>query len=657
MVEKTELVPVEHPENPTALSLFRLSPVRVLQLQDLDQGLGRYYHEHVIVTNSFLSTGEKNWHHLQELAEVTQDLRQHKWMLQSSRTCSLAYLTMNQELAGQGLSTEDIFNFFRLCLNINTAYGNYQSAQIAKKQPVDAEYFTEAIRRSSSGGDILEKIIANNVEAVPGWFTGDLFSWYRFVKPHACFGSYLNQDVTAKYRNSIILQKREIYKKDNVGITLPDSFPDWLVKGETPDLQEVNAEYEADCQEIKTINEQITSMIKQRDCFVGLMSDKYEKIVKRLKEKVASFLTVDNPLDLVMFLGHTEKICEMAALLSVGKKPQAEDLEKAKAEGQAILKRNISQSSRNSAIFASPQILALNIEQMLLKAGGNFTPDLFYSFLYDIYCYPDRVGPFLKRLKDTDNKVYRALNYQLRPLLNFLSPDDLGSLEISLNKLKPGSNNNLNDIIWIFAEMISPGINRVDVKKYKNDQKVMETLTELANFTNRWLTDHWQWLHQEIMRSLGQPELPENVQQGEITEVSESTVATVKEIEEVSAEFQVSNLAGWRLLYSTDHSLNPKHLIDISGLTSQDITTKLTELLLKEGGHCSVKKTSIVAALEWIVTVPDIVDQTMWKEETGDGEPWGKLKRGRDRIFFKKDPAGKTMTFFIYHKTRNANMI
>lgn len=209
--------------------------------------------------------------------------------------------------------------------------------------------------------------------------------------------------------------------------------------------------------------------------------------------------------------------------------------------------------------------------------------------------------------------------------------------------LKEYNGTTTEHFIWDMAELISSHIKREKVQLTRSQ---LGALHYLSKFTATFLRNHHNFLLRELHKSL-----QDNFFEQEELKPKDSLITAnlQEEIESTTEEIAQGNLAGWHIFYTDNKSSDEKHLTEIGGKTLEERELALQELFSKENVSFSIKPGSIVRVFEWLVTVPEEVEQVRIRKNIGD-EVFRKIKRGSLRIFYQMSWEKKDLIFFVHQK-------
>lgn len=179
--------------------------------------------------------------------------------------------------------------------------------------------------------------------------------------------------------------------------------------------------------------------------------------------------------------------------------------------------------------------------------------------------------------------------------------------------------------------------------KEKGNLPKAGALHYLSTNTASFLRNHSQWAYEQLNASLTGKD--EETKPKQVTTISD----VQGDIETTREEVAQGNLLAWHIFYTDNKSLDDKHLVEIGGSTLKEREETLEALRIKEQIPLSIKPGSVIRALDWLVTVPQDVEQVRIRKDIG-GEEFKKLKRGDLRILYQMRPPEKAIIFFLHQK-------
>lgn len=626
---------------PTTLQLFRYKGVELTNLKTRVSSASRLEHHLSLIGASLneLMTGKNA--RVGRLDQSEEELSEQLNNTASSITCGAAYLKMSEEL--KGLSPKDFMEFFKLCLTINTNLSSFLIEQI--KRGTEQAVLLHAISTINTlytppPIKILFDKAANNP---PEWFRDNIESWSNFIASHANFNVYLNYEVfTNLIPNKGGFIRKALDSSLLSGRTTKEEFPDWLLENNiAPTTQRVKEELAEDNEQEIKITEGLDKIEKQKIYLNDIVEQKAKRAATRVSELAKQlFLDPQNFTDLILLLR------------LIAKKSAIFPTESAEEDIQGIQNHPGLED-----IVTCKESIALYIEKKLKEGtiitsaqdiiGNNFI-DLFILALKSIQAQ-ERNDPTTDRfqiLKTTNKKAFGALNYDLKPFLEIAPSSELSFLE---ELLEDSSGQPVEQFIWDVAELIS--------SRFKEKRNLVLSKSQLGaihylkKFITSFLRNHSEWAYGEIKHGVFGEELSTaNVRDQKTQEQTEVEVNELQEeLDNTRGEIVQGNLAGWNIFYTDNKTSDEKHLIEVKGATPEERESALQQLFLRENVPSSIKPGSIVRAFEWLVSVPEKVEQVRIRKDI-DGEVFKKLKRGGLRIFYIMDIAKKSIVFFTHQK-------
>ncbi|MDP3988026.1 MAG: hypothetical protein Q8P80_02685 [Candidatus Levybacteria bacterium] len=592
---------------------------------------------------------------IDRMKETLKEMDEEFMVAQSSKTCSAAYLKLLDELSQQGLTPQDIFGFFQLCLEINTAVAEDFDIKVDKFGYNATIRDTLLIKKRRE--DIFNTLSEQKLQTPAQWFHGNKKEWVDYVESHVFMG-YLNPDFDEKFKQ-ISLKEMGILS----GETRKRGHPDWLIEEEDrpPSPNLVEQELAEDTKSAERIKQQREHIVKQSEYLVGVYAQRslkgcarFEGLRRALISSTQSFtnfiITLDALRDVIAYKA-TPKEIEMMSPKQLSQVKIAAE----KAHEQLI--QNFAKE-RNKVI--NKETVALWIEEKLRKDGLISTADDIIDeklaeklgFIFPtVKENKDDLGE-LENLKTTDKKAYSALRYDLCPLLFVVTEDELSYFQ-ELTEIY--RNNKIEPFIWDLAEVITSAINRQQNEK-SNPKQTQITITHLQDFASSWIRKHWQWAYQQIKQRVNKSptlelNLPREANESLIS-LQNSEKETAKEIEEIEVaieEVKQGNLKDWRIYYTPDRKTDSSSLIEINGSSMQEREEIFNRFIKTNSISCSIKPESVIRALEWVVGVPREVEQIRMSKNVS-GEVFKKIKRGAVRILYSMNKDSKTMIFFVVQK-------
>ena len=573
------------------------------------------------------------------LEQSTLELSTELNIINSSVACGAVFLKMRDEL--NELSPVEFMDFFKLCLTINTDL----TERSGELKGETAFLKTIAMINSRKMPSDLRVILDRVLNSPPAWFKEDKQTWGTFAFIHVNFSFYVNPDLATKTvrrrtGRSLVQDAIESRTSPIPSLTTEGEFPDWFLEnnGTIPTKEVIEQELEEDKNQAIKTREGIDGVRKQKNYLAETIQEKIERASLRLLELLReSFPVITNFSDMILFLRIANRKL-VKELIQNAIEIYAQD---------------------NSAINQEP--IALYVEKKLLEGkiiqdsqtqiDNNFI-NLFTSALEHIKTQRTQGSSETKfqNLRETNKRAFDPLNYDIKPFLEILSPDELSFLQelLSESEGKP-----IELFIWDLASFISSRFSNLkDFDELSKSQR--GALHYLKQFTASFLRNHATWAFEQIQQALenkdqGTIQIPIQEQQV-LIQLESKPDDLQKEIESTTEEIAQGNLVGWHNFYTTNKSSDERHLVEIEGKTLEEREKALEELQQKERLPSSIKRGSLIRAFDWLVSVPKEVEQVRMKKNVY-GEDFKKLKRGGGlRIFYQMYPSEKKLIFFLHQK-------
>ena len=628
MIEAQEHGPEEKTTSPSTLGLFRCKGLELANLQERVSTALQLKENFSRTETSLDKLHAARNARVDRLSQTASELLEQLDNSNSSITCGAVYLKMRDELPN--LSPNDFMGFFNFCLKSNTVL-NKQSVGSVKTKGEQATFLRSisemhARRLPAEYKKILDPMIDNP----PEWFGKNKKGWELFVLLHANFTAYLASDEISKSFVTRHLPEKNILE-ELYGFTKQGEFPDWLSEESLmmPTKEEVETELAEDKeQKIKTIN--AMGKIKEQGKYSTTTSnDKTNRAIARLSDLVEeAFPNIANFADMILFL----EILRKQRVFNVPFEKAIKDY----ANSYDILK-----ISEPIALYIEKKLLEGKIIQSSQDLiDTNFT-DLFTRFLESVKDEKSSSPSQFRDLKETNKKAYDALHYKIKPFLEVLSQSEITFLQELLLEY---SGTATEEFIWDMAGLISLRFRKETIQLSKPQ---IGAFHDLSRFTASFLRNHSSFAYGQLHKSS-----ENNFQEQEKLKPEGSLAVTAtlrEEIESTTEELIEGNLAGWRIFYAKNRDTQQEHLAEIGGESLEEREEALGSFLLSENVSSSIKPGSIIRAFEWLVTVPQEIEQIRIRKDI-DGEVFKKLKRGKVRIFYVMDDIKKSIVFFVHQK-------
>ena len=541
---------------------------------------------------------------------------------------SMAYLKFLDDLKPQGLSEQQIFDFFKPCLAINT-----KGSVVYDVSEAEAE---QAYLRDKSP-EFQHKQITPYVQRamrhIPEWFKGAPIEYASLLEKYSTFGLLLNPQLVSmthaeriqreKQRARSLLGGEEI--TPNWGATIAEGIPDWVDENKPPERSLLETELAADIKEYQLVGRERTSLIRAQNYLTKSFQEKYNKYTQRFNERWEEVKIADPRLgDFLSFLG----FCL-----------EEEDLSK-------YIRFYIQLEGR----IYDPEAQALWIEDSLKKAGvlekgaligeGRELLGMMFFALRGLTQQEEREK--LSYLRQTNKKGHDAIRFQLQPLVNTLTDEDVLLLDDFVNEAK---DDQAGSFVSFFADVLVARIKQIELGK---NPALDKCLSEFREFFGKVLRNNWQILFHQFEGVIFGDQVPAYTPAPSEASSDEEAQA-VAELEDELTQIRDGNLSGWRIFYSADQTTYPSHLIEIPGPSLDEKCDELQSLFVKLGVSSSVKLTSIIHAIDWKTQIPSEVEHLI-PTIIVKGEVWKKIKRGSVRILYQMNPQTQTFVFFVHQK-------
>jgi len=530
------------------------------------------------------------------------------------------------------LPPQDFMDFFRLCLTINTRIAENGIARI--KRGESQAFILQSISALSAHRlpRLHEKILDETVHNPPEWFGDNRGAWKTFVFNHANFFKYLNQDfaqsLPSHQSQALTTKLIKRFRTNFVGATFKEGSPDWLLENKdvTPEREEVEKEITEDEEEQAGMNDTLNKIEKQEDYLNNTVAEKAKKANERVRQQIREvFPSFQNFSDVVLLA----KVANTEAV------------------NRTFLDEVLRLYTSSENVLTNQEPIALFIERKLKEGkmmqsaqdpiGAPFIDQFSMAFEHIKAQQKDgsAVAEFMD-LRRTDKKAFYALNYDLKPFIEILTADEISLLQDLLLESK---NKPIELFIWDMAGAISSRF------KEKDHNPKPDDLPDFGKLTASFLRNHAGWAYEQLQQSLTGKDQRET----SFESYEQPTSEIQQEIETTTEKIAQGNLAGWHIFYTDNRSLDDRHLTEVGGQTLEERERALQELLLKEQHLPSIKLGSIIRAFDWLVTIPEEIEQMRIKKDVA-GETFRKLKRAGLRIFYNMDTQEKKLIFFLHQK-------
>lgn len=652
---------------PTTLNPFRYKGKKLSSLQsamfranDLEEDITR-------VDISINNLMDKRDQTLDRLSQTHLELGSQYGNIKSSISCGLAYLKMSEELTE--LSPQQLFDFFKFCLRINNLISKSWQDTISKQSYNKTMLNNISTFSSRQDNHPNRKKILDKMSGYPPeWFKSKHDTWEEFVALRADFPTYLNMEILNRMiMGSLSFEEREKINQEGkyYGLTIESEFPDWFSQdnGKIPTKEEVEQELEEDKAQQVDNQETRQQIIQRGEYIIDRTLGKLKKalVMLRKKEKEVSSQTGNFP-DFILFLKATGERRELPVDNETFLKMTNDELTNYTKRCALVPSKSREKAIRNFVespeFLTNPEPVALFLERTL--RGGNVMGSaqdaIDDNFIDSITGICDDVpSSKVQELRNHDKKAHRTLIYDIKPILDALSPD----MKSYLKELILDSKGSPTEtIIWEIAILLSSGFKDGSIPK--DTKSNPSFIKDIKNFTSDLLIKYWDNLYRQLQKSLLTDKKEEAVGLPSIKDQQEQTAniettrgreeaSEVQEIDTIIEEFSRGNLAGWKILYTTNRSIDFQYLKEIGGKTMEEREEELRKFLVQEHISASIKPGSVVRTIEWLVTIPQQVENLRIKQEV-DGEVFRKIKRGKIRLFYNVFHREKRFIFFLHQK-------
>lgn len=636
-----DIAPQERPkpEVPTTLHLFLRSPLdqeRVLALTDQATHLETDF---AVANNAMGKLNNETIRRFERIGNAINEIKRDIPGYHHSGEVGLRFIELHNLFSPQGYSDTQIMSVFEACLRMRIRLerigitGQQTRSQLVRLGNRD---------RSTD----IERILEEEAETVPSWFTQSQYEWKRLLRRNAvlAFGPL----------------PLPLSFNTKEGSTFEDELPDWyeeLKPEEAPDLQTIRDEMAQGHDTLLILDQSLANLQNQVTQLDNQAFDKLRKsgafFEKRRRQFLASIQTID---DLVVFLHATRNIAgHIASPEEIREITTRNDYHVSLIQPEPARRETIRKFAENN----SPQTLALWIEQNLREGGiaenAQTIIDQRVSSLLSIMVDEPVQQANLQALRTIDKKAFQVINYELSPLINLLSTDEKAYLKelITTYEGEP-----VEAFIWDMADLISTRlIDTPDISTLPNQTAI--TLRHVREFMQKWLRNNWEWAHGQITETISKKQrgeteevpLPNEVDVIELKTgtTDEETNQQIEEIEEAITEVRKSNLGRYKLFYKFDRDDPLDRAIPIEGESLDEFSDTLTGIIGRYGISCSVKPSSIINSLDHLLELSS-ADREKATRITLNGKLYHRAKRQAVRIFFDLLEDDGTFALNIYQK-------
>lgn len=587
---------------------------------------------------------------LQRIDQAKQELTEDITDLESSIICSSVFLNMRKVFPD--MSSSDFMIAYKASVMLNLQITSF-AAEKSKDERLGGVRIILPIKENL---DTVRKLVANSLNKVPPSFSQNKDKWKNFLLHDNNFIQNLKYSVYNPFliRDDTLVST--VKGKTDIPLmsTTPNGLPDWL----SEDLQEpsetaVKEELEEDRRECNKNRERIKRMNTQKQYIESLNSNKFKKTINWLSYMEDSIFSGKKSFtDFIIFLhARHKKVNTLEYVLKqiephrgIEPKQEIENIIKEYSEGTNLLK-----TPESFAIFIENQLIVVGA----INSSNDLINDTFISF-------------FTKLLNNTQDqeientgskKAAKAVKYNIKPLVKILNEEEIDYIK---ELLKSSKGQSVESFIWELSDLLT--LKFKANPRTNEDHTVRNVINEIKRFSATFLRKNWGWAYGNLKDELSRTDETkqkslepknETVPIAPLVEMDKEEKGRdsdeIERIENTILELKKGNLADWKLLYSTNTSVNPNHIVEIEGDTLEKREESLENFIVKMGISSSVKPSSVIHTLNWLVTVPQEVEQIRMRK-TVNGEVFKKIKRGRVRIFYIMDNVKKQIIFFLYQK-------
>lgn len=639
---------------PTTLNLLRLKEPERNKLQSKLESTQQLTNNSIIALESlgrFVATVFRTGTRLVETRGEVEDLIAN---LESSAACSLVFLKMREELPN--LSSEEVLDIFTRCIYINVEILHLFGQNNSNRTKTRQSLFLETVSMLNSRNKIKTETDEINVRIAgdpPKWFDGSTQSWHHFVFSHADFVKILNPNLKRTRGNMMKLIENSDHA---LGFLRLDEYPDWLENKEPPTDDAVQQELDEDTNGITKATQKIEAIGRQENYVFENLSQKMDKTTTWLETQMQKLFPSEPKnvfWDQILMLNVEDTIL----------KHSYEERKHLPLPEERYIDTIIKEFTDGSDPAANPEPVALFLETTMRKSGiikdaktpvNDTIVELFNTLIDSMRTEGKEDPSFIKfqDLKNINHKVFKALNYSIKPLLAIMTSDEINYLRELLGVSKGDP---IESFIWEIAELTSSHFKREQNAESEETKQLKDIAANLIRKPMAaFLRNYWRWTYEQLERSLtglstSFVSLPSSQAVDLLKPSDPLTPPEVQEIQSSIKELNQGNLGGWQIFYTDNKSLDERHLTKVGGETLEEREEALQKLLLREWHSPSIKCGSIIRAFDWLVTVPEAAEQMRGKKDVA-GETFGKLKRQAIRIFYNMDRQKKKIIFFLHQK-------
>ncbi len=629
----------------TSLNLFPLYGPEFERIQTLNSK-GK-------ILKSSLATSEEAYEELRlsvdarinNLELTRRELEDYGLELKSSMAVNSVYLKLAEELLLNGLDPWDFFDFFKLCITINTKY--YQAREKESLSHSSEWQLSRSTILTNYNSRLFYQKLDETIPSPPAWFKDNQTKWRAFVANHADAFKYLNPSIRTNYTT---LEEARM----NLGYMTTEGYPDWTTDLTTclPDIEVVKNELKSDCLEKQQSETQMENIESQKEQLIDLARIGWAKSAAYLEiQRRNIFPSVNNFSELLLTLNALENFkvreCNIQDILTGNEAAY----EKSELLPQQFRERTIRNFAKEGFGFTHPELISLWLEKKLREArflvsNQELSKDL-ANYLSMVFNEPDlnptSLPTELENLRNNQKGEFQVLFYSIRPLNQLLSEK---SLSFFKDLLDP-NHQSTSEIIKDLSDLISGDL--TSDKPPKWNSFLQRTSDSLIKHSISWLNNNWQVAYQELDNILTGKSTRATFKNIQMPPESEGVDLETAQITELNQEIKKGNLADWKILLSLDGKFKETDLIEVEGPNIDDRENKLDEIIRKNRIACSVPPASIIRWFDSRLTVPEEKEWLQWRIFLDDDE-YKKVSHGRTRIIYKINKDSKEIRFHVYFK-------
>lgn len=644
--------PILDSTRPTYLNLFNYSAVQLTQVRAMEVGIKNQVDQtkgqQVFWTKKLAQTEEI----YDKLLEYHRDIEKNQAVTAVSISLGRAYQFFTEEFRPQGRSNEQIFDFFKTCLDVQ--YRMVHAFHLGEKGAMQRP---NARTYNSATEPIFEEV----AQQTPTWFQGTGKEYASLVKSNYPFLVYLITD-PGNLTNELALNTLRRARKEGISAVIPilnesiESYiPDWLDSDVPPSDDTVQREITSDIKDFQDLAKTDQHLRAERDHLVESLKEKIEKAINRLYGRRVE--VVPYPPSLVSTLVTIQNIISYDPSIEIVIRSLDPDYNR----DVNYYIRNFTDSEDR---LTDPEAMSLWLESIFNNAGiisrGEYTllgKDTLTTFLE--YLGPQPTPEQIERfasLRNKDKKTYQPLHYELEPLFRLLSPDDLIFLQTlvydaNLGDYPPKS------LIPDFVDFITTSIRNTEANSAKAETLGKTPLTPAFNkyreFLRKFMRRNWQWLYRQLKETIRvQPSIDTQTDQTLVDTdviVQPEVEELNKEMEKEISEVEKGKLDGWRIQYALDASLKENELLEIEGETLEEKSEDLKKKLVRYGVSCSVSPATIISALERKTSISPQEEQLVPVYNI-KGVEYKRKRVGPVRMFYRMDQKSQSFVFLLEQK-------